>query len=104
MHFTKGCLADTEALSHGSVKNRGQTTHFAGRLTQNQVLALRNRCQTPVFSQTREGARPLLQKESIMKAVVYKDKGKVAVENVPDAKIEAPGDVVVRITTAAICG
>jgi glutathione-independent formaldehyde dehydrogenase len=28
----------------------------------------------------------------------------VAVEEVPDAKIEAPGDVVVRITTAAICG
>ena len=39
-----------------------------------------------------------------MKAVVYKEKGKVAVENVPDPKIEQPGDVIVRITTAAICG
>jgi glutathione-independent formaldehyde dehydrogenase len=39
-----------------------------------------------------------------MKAVVYKGPRKVAVEDVPDAKIEAPGDVVVRITTAAICG
>ena len=39
-----------------------------------------------------------------MKAVVYKGKHKVAVEEVPDPRIEAPGDAVIRITTAAICG
>ena len=39
-----------------------------------------------------------------MKAVVFKGKNNVAIENVPDPKIESPGDVIVRITTAAICG
>src|SRR5690242_6616508 len=39
-----------------------------------------------------------------MKAVVYKGKYKVAVEEVPDPKIETPGDAIIRITTAAICG
>ncbi len=39
-----------------------------------------------------------------MKAVVYKGKEKVAVEEVPNPKLEAPDDAVVRITTAAICG
>jgi glutathione-independent formaldehyde dehydrogenase len=40
----------------------------------------------------------------VMKAVVYKGKNKVAVEEVPDPKLEAPGDAIIRITTAAICG
>ncbi|MBZ5583261.1 MAG: glutathione-independent formaldehyde dehydrogenase [Acidobacteriia bacterium] len=39
-----------------------------------------------------------------MKAVVYKGKNSVAVEEVPDPRIEAPSDAIVRITTAAICG
>ncbi|HWE48854.1 MAG TPA: glutathione-independent formaldehyde dehydrogenase [Bryobacteraceae bacterium] len=39
-----------------------------------------------------------------MKAVVYKGKHKVAVEEVSDPRIESPGDAIVRITTAAICG
>ncbi|HLU98005.1 MAG TPA: glutathione-independent formaldehyde dehydrogenase [Thermobifida alba] len=39
-----------------------------------------------------------------MKAVVYKEPYSVAVEEVDDPRIEAPTDVVVRITTAAICG
>jgi glutathione-independent formaldehyde dehydrogenase len=39
-----------------------------------------------------------------MKAVVYKGPFKVAVEDVPDARIEAPNDAVVRITTTNICG
>ncbi|HEX5228443.1 MAG TPA: glutathione-independent formaldehyde dehydrogenase [Bryobacteraceae bacterium] len=39
-----------------------------------------------------------------MKAVVYKGKNKVAVEEVSNPKIEAPGDAIIRITTAAICG
>lgn len=39
-----------------------------------------------------------------MKAVVYKGKERVAVEDVPDPRIEAPTDVLVRVTAAAICG
>jgi glutathione-independent formaldehyde dehydrogenase len=39
-----------------------------------------------------------------MRAIVYKKKNKVSVENVPDPTIEAPTDVVVRITSAGICG
>ncbi len=39
-----------------------------------------------------------------MKAVVYKEPCQVAVENVDDPRIEAPGDAVVWITSAAICG
>ena len=39
-----------------------------------------------------------------MKAVVYKGPFKVAVEDVPDARVEAPNDAVVRITTTNICG
>ncbi len=39
-----------------------------------------------------------------MKAVVYKGEREVAVEEVDDPRIEAPTDVVVRITSAAICG
>ncbi|GAA2429691.1 glutathione-independent formaldehyde dehydrogenase [Streptomyces macrosporus] len=39
-----------------------------------------------------------------MKAVVYKEPFKVAVEDVPDPRIEHPNDVIVKITTTAICG
>ena len=39
-----------------------------------------------------------------MKAVVYKGPFKVAVEDVEDPRIEHPNDVVVRITSSAICG
>jgi len=39
-----------------------------------------------------------------VKAVVYKEPYNVAVEEVDDPRIEAPTDVVVRVTTAAICG
>ncbi len=39
-----------------------------------------------------------------MRAVVYKEPYKVAVENVPDPKIEHPNDVIVRITSTDICG
>lgn len=39
-----------------------------------------------------------------MKAVVYHEPYSVKVEDVPDARIEDPNDVVVRITTSAICG
>lgn len=39
-----------------------------------------------------------------MKAVVYKEPFKVAVEDVSRPKIQNPNDAIVRITTAAICG
>jgi glutathione-independent formaldehyde dehydrogenase len=39
-----------------------------------------------------------------VKAVVYKGPFQVAVEDVEDPRIEHPNDVVVRITTTAICG
>jgi glutathione-independent formaldehyde dehydrogenase len=39
-----------------------------------------------------------------MKAVVYQGPFKVAVENVDDPRIEEPGDAVIRVTTANICG
>lgn len=40
----------------------------------------------------------------LMRAVVFKSPGQVAVEDVPDAVLEAATDAVVRITSAAICG
>jgi glutathione-independent formaldehyde dehydrogenase len=39
-----------------------------------------------------------------MRAVVYKEPFKISVENVAYPKIEKPNDVIVRITTTAICG
>jgi glutathione-independent formaldehyde dehydrogenase len=39
-----------------------------------------------------------------MKAVVYKEPYKVEVEEVEDARIQDPTDVVIRITSTAICG
>jgi glutathione-independent formaldehyde dehydrogenase len=39
-----------------------------------------------------------------MKALVYDGPRQVGVKDVPDAKIERPTDVLVRITTTNICG
>ncbi len=39
-----------------------------------------------------------------IKAVVYKEPYTVAVEEVPDPRIEDPTDVVIQVTTSAICG
>jgi threonine dehydrogenase-like Zn-dependent dehydrogenase len=39
-----------------------------------------------------------------MRALVYKAPFEVAVDNVPDARIEKPTDVLVKITSANICG
>lgn len=39
-----------------------------------------------------------------MKAVVYKDSFSVNVEEVDDAKIQDPTDVVIRVTSTATCG
>jgi glutathione-independent formaldehyde dehydrogenase len=40
----------------------------------------------------------------MMKAVVYKEPYKVDVDEVEDPRIEDPTDVIIKITTAAICG
>ena len=39
-----------------------------------------------------------------MKAVVYEGPRQVSVKDVPDARIERPTDVLVRITSTNICG
>jgi 2-desacetyl-2-hydroxyethyl bacteriochlorophyllide A dehydrogenase len=39
-----------------------------------------------------------------MKAAVFHGPGDVRVESMPDPKLKSPGDALVRITTAAICG
>ncbi|MGV9907484.1 aldehyde dehydrogenase, partial [Streptomyces sp. NPDC003388] len=39
-----------------------------------------------------------------MKAAVYEGPRTVTVKDVPDAKIEHPCDIIVRITTTNICG
>jgi glutathione-independent formaldehyde dehydrogenase len=39
-----------------------------------------------------------------MRAIVYKKPNKVVVENVPEPRIEASTDVIVKITSAGICG
>ena len=39
-----------------------------------------------------------------MKAVVYTGPFNVAVEEVPDPRIEHPSDVIVQLTPTAICG
>ena len=39
-----------------------------------------------------------------MKAVVYKEPFKVAIEDVPDPKIQHPNDAIVKITSSCICG
>jgi glutathione-independent formaldehyde dehydrogenase len=43
-------------------------------------------------------------KGGIVKAVVYEGPRQVSVKDVPDARIERPTDVLVRITSANICG
>ena len=39
-----------------------------------------------------------------MKAVVYHDVGDIRLEDVPEPRILAPTDAIVRITASAICG
>jgi len=39
-----------------------------------------------------------------MKAVVWRDVGKVSIDDVPEPRIQDPTDAIVRITTTAICG
>lgn len=39
-----------------------------------------------------------------MKAVIYRGVGDVALEKVPDPKIEQPTDAIIRVTASAICG
>jgi hypothetical protein len=46
---------------------------------------------------------PLIQ-EATMKALVYEGPRKVTVKEMPDAKIQRPTDVLVKIRTTNICG
>jgi threonine dehydrogenase-like Zn-dependent dehydrogenase len=39
-----------------------------------------------------------------MRAVVYEDLEKVRVDDLPDPKVEEPGDALIRVTVSAICG
>ena len=39
-----------------------------------------------------------------MRAVVFKATREVTVEDVPDARVERDDDVVVRVTSSALCG
>ena len=39
-----------------------------------------------------------------MKAVVFHRPGKVQVDDVPDPEIEHPEDIILRVTSTAICG
>ncbi|MEP0546806.1 MAG: zinc-dependent alcohol dehydrogenase [Rhodothermales bacterium] len=39
-----------------------------------------------------------------MKALTWHGQGDVRIDNVPDPKIEDPGDVVIKVTSTAICG
>jgi threonine dehydrogenase-like Zn-dependent dehydrogenase len=39
-----------------------------------------------------------------MKAVVLRGVGDIRIEDVPEPKIEQPTDVIVRLTSSAICG
>src|SRR4051794_31249176 len=47
---------------------------------------------------------PMLPPGGSMRAIVYKEPNKVALEQVPDPRIENPTDAIVRITSAGICG
>ncbi|MET0974400.1 MAG: glutathione-dependent formaldehyde dehydrogenase, partial [Leifsonia sp.] len=39
-----------------------------------------------------------------MKALTWQATGKVSVDEVPDPRIEEPTDVIIRVTSTAICG
>jgi len=45
---------------------------------------------------------PLLSK--FMKALVFHHPGKVSVDNVPDPQLQHPQDIILRVTSTAICG
>src|SRR5687768_7215662 len=45
-----------------------------------------------------------LRRAVMMKAVVFHGVGDIRLESVPEPKIKAPSDAIVRITASAICG
>jgi Zn-dependent alcohol dehydrogenase len=59
--------------------------------------------RTTISSATRKECT-VVYEEGNVKAGVYNGPRDVSVKNVPDAKIERPTDVLVRITTTNICG
>ena len=46
----------------------------------------------------------IFYKEIIMKAVVFNGKKKISIENVKDPEIEKPTDIILKVTSTAICG
>src|SRR3954471_23983531 len=62
----------------------------------------RGRVQSRSKAQDEWDAHP--RRGGSMKAVVYEGPRQVSVKVVPDARIERPTDVLVRITSANICG
>src|SRR3712207_7502088 len=55
---------------------------------------------TEIYTLSLHDALPI----SAMRAVVYRRPFEVAVEEVPDPRIEQPNDVIVRVTSTCICG
>src|SRR4051812_261385 len=47
---------------------------------------------------------PFFAKEQVMKAVCWCGTNKLSVESVPDPKILEPRDIILRVTSTAICG
>jgi threonine dehydrogenase-like Zn-dependent dehydrogenase len=46
----------------------------------------------------------IFKRRILMKALCWHGAGDVRVDNVPDPKIQRPGDVIIKITVAGICG
>jgi glutathione-independent formaldehyde dehydrogenase len=85
------CLYSTNAIS---IRTHWRDLHLTITFAKPQwVLVLAQN-----FSLT------MRQMEGKMKALVYEGPRKVAVKEMPDARIEKPTDVLVKITTTNICG
>ena len=74
---------------------------FAGASTTRSTARVSAGSQDPAVI---EGTKEKKERRRIMKALVYHGTKDVSVDSVPDAKIEKPTDVVVKITTTNICG
>jgi hypothetical protein len=69
------------------------------------VVAVAVRPGWPIARQTRQPATvPAPTTKEAMKAVVHEDTRRVGVQDVEEAAVEEPTDVVVRVTASAICG
>ena len=80
-----------------SVDSRNDFLSFTTRSHLNTVS------DTPILGIDNTAIMSSTQTET-MKAVNYQGAFKVKVEEVPMPKIEHPDDIIVKVTTAAICG